>query len=107
MTCPPRLAPIIVELIRIGLLRVRSLAWSGNQIRCAIEADHIHNLPRLLTDFSIDQLEAYWEKDRPTYRVRVTPDELNAWEDLWSAMRAHVEVIRRTEGHRENGNIRD
>lgn len=103
MTCPPGLAPIIAGLIEVGLLRVRALAWSGNLVRCATEADHIHNLPKLLTNYSFDRLEFYWEKERPQYLDRGTSDGLKNWEDLWSALRVQIETIRSSRPVRDTG----
>src|SRR4051794_35947663 len=56
MSCPPEIAAVVLELMETGLLRIRSLGWSGQADRCAIEAAHIHNLPGLLTDDSRERL---------------------------------------------------
>ncbi len=52
MNCPPEVAEILLEILQNGLLRIRMLGWSDAGHRCAIEADHLHNLPHLLTHFS-------------------------------------------------------
>jgi len=52
MTCPTEIAEILTEILRTGLLRIRALGWSGNAERCAIEADHLHNVPDLLAHYS-------------------------------------------------------
>src|ERR1043166_741489 len=44
MQCPPEIAEIVTQIISMGLLRIRASGWSGNADRCAIEADHLHNL---------------------------------------------------------------
>jgi hypothetical protein len=46
MNGPPELVTAILKIIETGVLRARSLAWSGQAGRSVIEADHIHNLPR-------------------------------------------------------------
>ena len=67
MSCPPEIAEVIAEILRMGLLNIRALAWSGNSAACANEADHVHNLPQLLGNYSPEQMRYYWEVERPTY----------------------------------------
>ena len=56
MQCPSEIAELVLEILKIGVLRIRAAAWSGDSARCAIEADHIHNLPDLLRDYSAQAL---------------------------------------------------
>lgn len=70
MSCPPEIAKVIAEILQTGLLRIRALGWSGKSEDCAREADHLHNLPRLLNDYSLDSLRYYWEVERPAYCSR-------------------------------------
>ena len=67
MNCPPEIADIITRLIEAGILRIRAAAWAGDSARCAVEADHIHNLPGLLTNFSSETLRYYWEVEMPAF----------------------------------------
>ena len=67
MNCPPELADVLTKLIEAGILRIRSAAWAGDSQRCVVEADHIHNLPGLLTNFSDGALRYYWEAERPAF----------------------------------------
>src|ERR1051326_7351653 len=62
---------VIAEVIAIGILRIRSAGWAGDAALCAIEADHIHNLPHLLQHFSDDLLKFYWEIERPAYERHI------------------------------------
>ena len=50
MVCPPEIAEILLGIIEWGLIDIRVLGWDGHADRCAVEEDHIHNLPRLLAD---------------------------------------------------------
>lgn len=67
MTCPPDIAEVILEILHHGLLRIRNLGWQGNSAGCASEADHLHNLPSLLRNYSPELLSFYWEVERPLY----------------------------------------
>lgn len=96
MTCPFEISPIIASILETGLLRIRTLAWSGQAERCATEADHIHNLPGLLADFSQERLAYYWEIERTAY-VASTPEEsLQGWYPLWERLRPHVAPVAKT-----------
>jgi hypothetical protein len=86
MQCPSEIAHVVNSAIRTGLLRIRSLAWQGEAERCGVEADHIHNLPDLLADYSEEKLAYYWNVERPSYMGRVPKADLLAWEPLWQRM---------------------
>lgn len=84
---------VLQEILTTGLLRIRSLAWSGDAKRCAIEADHIHNLPHLLIQGDSDGLAYYWEVERTSYIDQSEPDQLRMWEPLWQRLQARVEAM--------------
>jgi hypothetical protein len=67
MKCPDAIAEIILEILRTGLLNIRYQAASGMPERCVIEADHIHNLPTLLSRYSPDLLRFYLEVEREAF----------------------------------------
>lgn len=67
MSCPPDIAEVIVEILQTGLLRIRAQGWSGDSAACAGEADHLHNLPHLLSNYSPELLRYYWEVEKPAY----------------------------------------
>ena len=86
MQCPIEVAEIVNEILRIGILRVRALAWNGDAERCAIEADHLHNLPALLSEFQAEKLEYYLQVERAAYVRRSSPDDLACFQSLWSSL---------------------
>jgi hypothetical protein len=91
MNCPTPIAAILLEILSRGILRIR--ACSGDANRCLVEADHIHNLPNLLRDYSPQLLAFYWEVERASF-VSQTPDSLlEGFESLWSELRPHVEWV--------------
>jgi hypothetical protein len=93
MACPPEISEILLKILETGLLRIRTLAWAGQVDRCAIEADHIHNLPSLLADFSPERLTYYWGIERPSYIARILDDELEDWERLWRRLQPYVGLV--------------
>jgi hypothetical protein len=93
MNCSPELSQILLEILTTGLLRIRALGWAGDSERCAIESDHIHNLPDVMAHFSPERLLYYWEVERNSY-VRQTPSSDHAvWEPMWQELQFQVEAL--------------
>jgi hypothetical protein len=93
MNCPPELADTLLSLVQIGVLRIRSSAWEWNAEQCGIEADHIHNLPDLIVDYSPDKLAYYWNVERPEYVKQVPEDRLAGWEPVWQQLSEKLEAL--------------
>jgi hypothetical protein len=92
MTCSPEIAEILTDILTTGLLRIRALGWSGDANRCAIESDHIHNIPDLLANYSPERLVYYWEIERPCYIEQTPPPNLAVWQPLWQRLSEFVPV---------------
>src|ERR1051326_5669289 len=88
MRCPPEIATILSEILRMGLLRIRAL---DDLARCRLEADHLHNLPRLLVDYQAQLLEYYWNVERVCLQERSTPEDVRIYESLWQALAKHID----------------
>jgi hypothetical protein len=55
-------AEIETQLLKIlsqGLLRIRAYGFEGQAHKCAIEADHLHNLPGLIANMEFERLSYY------------------------------------------------
>jgi hypothetical protein len=65
--CPEDVAQAIAQIIQTGVLSIRAAAWNGDAEYCAIEADHLHNLPALLMDFRNELLDYYLDSTRGRY----------------------------------------
>ncbi len=76
---------ILLDILRIGLLRVRALAWSGQAEACAVEADHLHDLPGIIDSGHWDLLLSYYEVEKPAFLGQTTSgvDEfISLWDRL-------------------------
>lgn len=73
------------------MLRIRASGWAGDSARCAIEADHLHNLPSLLRDYSPARLNYYWEAERSRYMAQSTEADCALFKPLWDELRVCVE----------------
>jgi hypothetical protein len=92
--CPPEIAAVLLEILKTGLLAIRAAGWSSRADRCALEADHLHNLPQLPADYRPQLLLFYWDVERADYVKQMPSEGLAAWEPLWRRLEPHVEAIR-------------
>lgn len=65
--CPREVAEPILQIIRTAILSIRMAGYFGDVAYCTLEADHIHNLPGLITNYSHDNLSYYYDAERPDY----------------------------------------
>jgi hypothetical protein len=93
MNCSPEVSQLLLEILSTGLLRIRAFGWSGNAARCAIEADHIHNVPDLLAHFSTELLAFYWDISRTSYINETPPPHLAVWEPLWRELQFQLDAL--------------
>ena len=59
MTEQSEINEILLRILRKGILRARAQGWAGRADLCAIEAEHIHNLPFLILNPNPQELEHY------------------------------------------------
>jgi hypothetical protein len=90
MRCPSETAEIITGILRTGLLHIRALGFNGAAERCAIEADHLHNLPSLLMDYDPKLLDYYWRVERIAYIKHSSREDAAGFEALWIALGEHI-----------------
>ena len=87
MECPDEIAPLLLRITGIGLMNIRGRAWQGGAERCAIEADHVHNLPGLLADFTQSGLRYYMDVFRPEYLRQVdSTGGAGLFEPIWKSL---------------------
>jgi len=88
MTCPTEVAEVIGEILRTALLRIRSRGWNQDAAACAVEADHVHNLPSLLTNYSEEQVRFYLDHERIHFAEKV--GSVAHFEELWQRLASLV-----------------
>jgi hypothetical protein len=93
MSCPPGIGANLLRILETGVLRTRSLAWAGRSDLCAREADHIHNIPSLLLDYSEDKLRYYWDVERISYIESSEAEQVSVYEPCWESLRSAMESI--------------
>jgi hypothetical protein len=85
MNCPPEIEDAVLTILKLGILHARSSGWEGDASRCALESDHVHNLPDLLSNFSLESLRYYYEVERPLYAER-NPEGARLFEPHWETL---------------------
>jgi hypothetical protein len=93
MKCPPEVARVLMSILRAGLLRIRIMGWGAKASRCAVEADHLHNLPDLLCDFSAERLLYYWEAERAEFLRQSTEEDGTPFRPFWDQLEPLVERL--------------
>ncbi len=89
MTCPPEISNILLNLLTLGILRIRAHAHDPD--RCFIEADHIHNLPDLIRNYSPSALAYYWNVERTSFIEQSSQADRATFEEIWNELRPHAE----------------
>jgi len=92
MHCPAEIADILLSILQTGIVRIRALAWQGRTDLCAIESDHIHNIPNLIMNYSPEKLFYYWDIERPDYIRQVATEPSDGWDALWRRLGQEIEI---------------
>lgn len=91
--CPPEVASLVLEILYRSITQIRCNPRDAGY--CFFEADHIHNLPELVREYSPKRLLWYWDVDRPLYLSRY-PEAMDGWvAPLWEKLHPLVESARR------------
>jgi hypothetical protein len=62
---------IYLEILGWGLCRIRDAASQGWSAYCAVEAEHLHNLPSLVQEANEHRHSYYFDSERTFYLERV------------------------------------
>jgi hypothetical protein len=76
---------ILLDILRIGLLRIRAYGNSGLAEACNVEADHLHNLPVLIQTLRWEELLYYYNVERPAF-LNVAPSNVDEFQLLWDQL---------------------
>jgi hypothetical protein len=86
METPPIIQESLLSILKYGLLNIRYYASGKNLERCVIEANHLHNIPSLLENFSVKLLKFYIDIEVREY-VRETDNQvLEEFRLAWIAL---------------------
>ena len=98
MECPTEVAEIILEIIRDGILRIRCESANDNSERCGVEANHIHNVPNLLKDYSEEKLLHYYRVEIPGFVQMSDGVNINSFRPAWAKLGRYLELRQLSKG---------
>lgn len=84
--CPQNIAEPLLEIIQSGLLAIRAAGFANRGNLCAIHADHLHNLPALVEDYSEALLLFYWQTERIAFLEQLSPQDCRIFDGPWSRL---------------------
>jgi hypothetical protein len=90
---PADVREALAQILEIACLSIRVAARKGDARYCAIEADHIHNLPALLRKFDATKLKYYLDVTRPIYveaLSKLPGTTLDPYQVHWRKLEAHA-----------------
>jgi hypothetical protein len=96
---------IYLQILRFGLGRLRDSAELGLIEYCAIESEHLHNIPSLVEETNELRHRFYFDQERTYYLERVdqsTPgldSTMNIYTQLWARLKEINEVVGSTSSH--------
>jgi hypothetical protein len=76
----------IAHILSESLLRIRLQGALGNHKNCEIEADHVHNLPNLLLNFSDELLAFYYNVERKQYLAQTVEKYPQSYDADWKTL---------------------
>lgn len=79
-----------MEILRLGLLAIRAAGFASRGDLCAIHADHLHNLPGLIEDFSAERLCYYWQVERVCFIEKLNASDYRLFDTPWSRLEGVV-----------------
>lgn len=89
MNCPFEVARTLWQILEFGIIYSRSAGWLNDAKLAAVEADHVHNLPRLLGNYDERNLRYYWRVERACYlrqRDKLGLPLLTSFNPLWGEL---------------------
>src|SRR5687767_15998977 len=83
---------IYVQILHHGLLRIRDSAALGYLQYCAVESEHLHNIPSLIGESNEHRHVYYFSQERAHYLERVERSvpgldyTFRHYEELWTRL---------------------
>ena len=93
MECPENIKLILFKILDFGILRIRTSAEHGDSEFCRIEANHLHNLPSLLLNFSLERLKYYLDVEVSQYLYEAGGEVSSEFKNNIEALKKIREVL--------------
>lgn len=84
-----RITNVLLRILEVGLLRIRA---ARDCAECALEADHLHNLPSIIQTQRPELLEYYLTAEQPGFERDAR--NVEQFTPLWVELRRLVELTK-------------
>lgn len=91
--CPEEVKEVVLDILYKSALAIRLAGLHGDAKYCALEAEHIHNLPGLLKNYNVEKLRYYLEAERPDYLgnlKKLQGQNAPTYEDHWRRLEKYI-----------------
>ncbi|WP_158820325.1 hypothetical protein [Granulicella sp. S156] len=61
MSDKEELRSILLDLLQVGLLRIRVWGWNGRVEECAAEADRLHDVPDMIREMDVETIRRFYD----------------------------------------------
>lgn len=85
--CPDELQAPLFEILNYGISMMRRYANRGESDKCAVEADHVQNVPDLIRLFNTDLLAYYLDIEVPQYLRDTDGKVVDAMRRAWDVLK--------------------
>ncbi len=85
MNCPENITSILCDILHIALINIRN---SDDGILSSMQADHVHNIPTLLKNYTPTFLRFYLEIEVPIYvrKCHESGRSCKSFEPHWTSL---------------------
>jgi hypothetical protein len=83
----------LLNVLRKGILRIRALGFDGLADQCAVEADHLHNLPALVLKPTLPEMSYYFDVTRIDFMNRAR--DTREFDADWAQLKSILSEMRR------------
>jgi hypothetical protein len=87
MQIPDEIRTQLLTILAIGVRNIRAYCERRQYDLCWSEANHVHNLPDLIENFSADKLAYYLEVEVVQYRREMSDKPTSELRAPWNALR--------------------
>ena len=91
---PSEVRVALAQILEIACLSIRVAARQGDSKYCAVEANHVHNIPGLLRKFDGAKLKYYLTVTRPQYiedLQRCPSASAEPYKALWAELERYAD----------------
>ena len=86
MKCPPEIQDNLLRIIFFAAGNIMKAGQAGDAKQCDAEAEHIYNIPQIISHYKPRHFLFYWRDTRPRFIERSQGKDISifnlAWEKL-------------------------